>query len=144
MDTSTYTIFCEDKNASFPCRYCTDADTPSNGLSDATTATPTSNAPSRPVIDTTASEELNKTVKGLKIGHINTGEGGLMYHLDEIHCLLVEKSPDVLACWETWLRDEYDKVPIENRLIRLLLSSETIRLARRTRCWIFREENPRF
>ena len=41
--------------------------------------------------------------KGLKVGHINTGRGGLLYHLDEFTYILNKLRPDVLGILETWL-----------------------------------------
>jgi hypothetical protein len=42
--------------------------------------------------------------------------GGLLHHLEEVHKLLDEFNPDVLACSETWLVDDYDKAVIETDL----------------------------
>ena len=69
--------------------------------------------PPQPEVDTNT-DYIWKTVKLIHISHINTGLcSGLMYHLDEVHNLLAEKSPDVLACSETWLQKGYDKGLIE-------------------------------
>ena len=111
MDMATYQIYCEDETVPFNCRDCIDTLNVSNQTLPANID---AGPPSSPTIDTSIAEDLWKTVKGLKIGHVNTGlGGGLMYHLEEVHCLLVEKSPDVLAVSETWLHDGYDKGLIE-------------------------------
>ena len=40
---------------------------------------------------------------GLKIAHLNVGNGGLLYHLEELSRLCDKIKPDVLAITETWL-----------------------------------------
>ena len=47
--------------------------------------------------------EKFRTARGLKIGHLNVGNGGLLHHLDELTSLCDLFKPDVLAVSETWL-----------------------------------------
>jgi exonuclease III len=49
-----------------------------------------------------------KETQGFKIAHINTGNGGLLYHLSELTSLLDMYKLDVLAVTETWLSSDID------------------------------------
>ena len=78
---------------------------------------------------------LCHNIKGFKVGHINTGEGGLIYHIDEVHKLPEEFEPDVLACSETWL----DDILINQQLKRIMcfsLTTEGPRVAWCARCGV--------
>ena len=44
-----------------------------------------------------------KDTKGIRTAHINTGNGGLLYHLDEVKRMLSNFSLDVLCISETWI-----------------------------------------
>lgn len=110
MDLSTFNQHTRDQSLPFHCVNCTVPHATQSGQT--TDPDPAPTAPhavpgSQPEID------LWKTVKGIKIAHVNTGEGGLILHIDEVHNLLVDYNPDILACSETWLEDDYDKGPIE-------------------------------
>ena len=50
-------------------------------------------------------DKFNST-KGLKICHINSGQGGLLCHLDDIICTINKLKPDILAISETWLNED--------------------------------------
>ena len=41
--------------------------------------------------------------KGIKTAHLNTGNGGLLYHHDEVKRVISKFDLDVLALSETWI-----------------------------------------
>ena len=43
--------------------------------------------------------------KGIRTAHLNTGNGGLIYHIDEVRHVLSNYSLDVLGVLETWLTE---------------------------------------
>lgn len=109
MDIPSYQKFHDDESLEYLCPTCRRPDTPN----DETATDPNLSLALVPVPQDDPGTETWKAVSGLKTAHINSGEGGLMCHLDEIHGLLVDFQPDVLACCETWLLPGYDKGPIE-------------------------------
>ena len=48
------------------------------------------------------------SVNGFKVCHINTGNGGLLYHLDSVVDVIDSFVPDVLAISETWIDVDTD------------------------------------
>ena len=49
-----------------------------------------------------------RNFKGLKTAHINTGDGGLLYHLNDVERVLDKHNLDILCLSETWIDQNCD------------------------------------
>jgi len=61
-------------------------------------------------IDTTplGAEFLRDSTNGLKTAHVNTGNGGLIYHIDEIKRVISKYNLDILCVSETWVDNTHN------------------------------------
>ena len=65
-------------------------------------------APSPKRVETMEGIDILKNKRGFKIGHLNTGNGGLLHHLSEVTRVIENFNLDVLAISETWLDQNID------------------------------------
>lgn len=61
-------------------------------------------------MDTTplGAEFLRDSTNGLKTAHVNTGNGGLIYHIDEIKRVISKYNLDILCVSETWVDNTHN------------------------------------
>ena len=119
MESTTYDHL-SNSNNEWHCAYCTmnylpefsdsffnsfnsDTDSLINNSINNDDPPPTPVSPKRQA--TIQGQQTLKEAKGTKIAHINTGNGGLHYHLVEVTQIIIEYKLDVLTISETWLTD---------------------------------------